>query len=95
MMEIEFEAFPKIARLSRPIIVTEKIDGTNAQIHIEQDGTFLVGSRKQWLTKEKDNFGFHRWAHENKDELLEKKFKEAFEKADKTDTRPPHPFDYD
>ncbi|GMR22760.1 MAG: hypothetical protein BMS9Abin37_1131 [Acidobacteriota bacterium] len=33
--------------------------------------------------------------HENKEELLEKKFKEAFEKADKTDTPPPHPFDYD
>lgn len=33
--------------------------------------------------------------HENKEELLEKKFKEAFEKADKDDTRPPHPLDYD
>ena len=33
--------------------------------------------------------------HENREELLEKKFKEAFEKADKTDTPPPHPFDYD
>jgi len=33
--------------------------------------------------------------HENKEELLEKKFKEAFEKADKDDTPPPHPFDYD
>jgi len=33
--------------------------------------------------------------HENKEELLEKKFKEAFEKADKNDTPPPHPFDYD
>ncbi len=33
--------------------------------------------------------------HENRDELLEKKFKEAFDKADKDDTPPPHPFDYD
>ena len=33
--------------------------------------------------------------HENREELLEKKFKEAFERADKTDTPPPHPFDYD
>jgi len=33
--------------------------------------------------------------HENKEELLEKKFKEAFEKADKDGTPPPHPFDYD
>ena len=33
--------------------------------------------------------------HENKEELLEKKFKEAFDKADKDDTPPPHPFEYD
>ncbi len=33
--------------------------------------------------------------HENKEELLEKKFREAFEKADKDGKPPPHPFDYD
>lgn len=31
----EFQEFPKIARFSRDCIVTEKIDGTNAQILIE------------------------------------------------------------
>lgn len=31
---IDFIEFPKIARLSRPCIVTEKLDGTNAQVHI-------------------------------------------------------------
>ena len=31
----EFREFPKIARLSRNMVVTEKIDGTNAQIFIE------------------------------------------------------------
>lgn len=30
-----FEAFPKISRLRRNVIVTEKIDGTNAQVFIE------------------------------------------------------------
>lgn len=29
-----FEEFPKIARLSRDCVITEKIDGTNAQVHI-------------------------------------------------------------
>lgn len=29
-----FEEFPKIARLSRECVITEKIDGTNAQVHI-------------------------------------------------------------
>lgn len=31
---MEFQAFPKMARLSRDIVVTEKIDGTNGQIVI-------------------------------------------------------------
>lgn len=32
---MEFEAFPKIPRYSRECVITEKIDGTNAQIYIE------------------------------------------------------------
>lgn len=31
---MEFEPFPKIPRLNRDVIVTEKIDGTNGQVHI-------------------------------------------------------------
>lgn len=31
---IEFQGFPKIARLSRNVIISEKIDGTNGVIHI-------------------------------------------------------------
>lgn len=31
---MEFEQFPKLSRLSREAIITEKIDGTNAQIYI-------------------------------------------------------------
>lgn len=31
---MEFQEFPKMARLSREVIVTEKIDGTNAQVYI-------------------------------------------------------------
>lgn len=31
---LTFEEFPKIARLSRDCVITEKIDGTNAQIEI-------------------------------------------------------------
>lgn len=65
-----FEGFPKIARLSRPCIVTEKIDGTNAQVFIGEDGVFLTGSRTQWITPQNDNHGFSRWAHEHKDELM-------------------------
>jgi RNA ligase len=31
---IEFQEFEKISRLNREVIVTEKIDGTNGQVHI-------------------------------------------------------------
>jgi hypothetical protein len=70
-LNMEFVAFPKMARLSREIIVTEKLDGTNAQIFIGEDGEFAVGSRTRWITPEQDNYGFARWAHDNRDELLQ------------------------
>lgn len=66
----EFVEFNKIARWSREVIVTEKIDGTNAQIHITEDGRLLAGSRSRWVTPEADNFGFARWAKEHESELL-------------------------
>lgn len=66
----EFQDFPKMARWSREIIITEKIDGTNAQIYIGEDGEFLTGSRTRWITPDDDNFGFSRWAHANKEELM-------------------------
>jgi len=70
-MENEFVGFSKISRFSREVIVTEKIDGTNAQIYITEEGDFLVGSRKRWITPEDDNHGFARWAYEHKQELME------------------------
>ena len=70
-MTPEFTPFPKMARLSREIIVTEKIDGTNAQIHITEGGQFFAGSRTRWITPEDDNFGFAAWAYENHEELRE------------------------
>lgn len=66
----EFIEFPKIARLTRECTITEKLDGTNALIEITEDGQFLTGSRTKWITPDNDNYGFSRWAHENKDELM-------------------------
>ncbi len=65
-----FVEFPSIARLARDIIVTEKLDGTNAQIHITDDGRMYAGSRTRWVTPLADNFGFAAWVHANRDELL-------------------------
>lgn len=67
---LEFQGFPKIARLSREIIITEKIDGTNAQILITEENQILVGSRTRWITPQDDNFGFAKWVEENKQEVL-------------------------
>lgn len=69
----DFEKFPKIPRLFRDIIITEKIDGTNAQIYIfEDDGPIIAGSRKRWLIPgQSDNFGFGAWVQEHADELRE------------------------
>lgn len=67
---MEFREFPKMARWSRDIIITEKIDGTNASICIGENGEFYTGSRTRWITPEDDNFGFSKWAHANKEELM-------------------------
>lgn len=67
----DFVDFPKMARFSREVIVTEKIDGTNAQIFIGEDGEFRAGSRTRWITPEQDNYGFAAWAEQNKEELLQ------------------------
>lgn len=67
---MEFEEFNKIARLSRNCTITEKIDGTNGCIAINEHGHFYVGSRSRWITPENDNYGFARWAFDHRDELM-------------------------
>ncbi len=67
---VSFVEFPKMARLSREVIISEKIDGTNAQILITEDGQMFCGSRTRWITPENDNMGFARWAMEHREELL-------------------------
>lgn len=71
MTEHAFQSFAKMPRLFRDMVITEKIDGTNAQIFIADDfETIKVGSRTRWITPEDDNFGFAKWVEANKIELL-------------------------
>lgn len=71
MSDLDFKSFSKIPRLSKEVMtITEKVDGSNALIHITEDGQFLTGSRNRWITPEDDNFGFSKWANEHKDELM-------------------------
>jgi RNA ligase len=69
-MSIDFEPFQKIPRLKRDCVITEKLDGTNAQICITEDGDFCVGSRNRWISPDDDNYGFAKWAYGNQHELM-------------------------
>jgi len=81
---MRFIKFPKMGRYSRQCVVTEKIDGTNAQLfivecdgHAEDEAVFqkdglalFAGSRKRWITPKNDNFGFAAWVYNHGEELL-------------------------
>lgn len=68
--DIAFPPMPKIHRLSREMIVTEKIDGTNASIYIPDDvSAVYAASRTRWITPQDDNFGFARWVAAHAEEL--------------------------
>ena len=79
---MDFVEFPKMARLSREVIVTEKIDGTNAAVVIEEaraepsaiarvgDLNVYAQSRTRFITPDDDNFGFAHWVVEHVDELV-------------------------
>lgn len=70
---IDFIGFPKIPRWNRDVIITEKIDGTNAGIYFAENMApilcnsgrevpFLCASRSRWIFPENDNHGFAKWA---------------------------------
>ena len=84
---MEFIKFPKIPRLKRGMFVTEKIDGTNAQIYIDyyaaiekindcnvvgtkDELIMFAGSRNRYLTFDKDNYGFFKYAQAYSTELF-------------------------
>ena len=64
----EFKAWPSLSRLAtETVTITEKVDGTNAIIHVSDEGEVHAGSRNRWLTAEADNFGFYAWVNANRD----------------------------
>ena len=71
MSEFIFEKFPSIKRLKRNCVITEKLDGTNAQVNFNIDGDIICGSRNRQIVPGDDNYGFARWAYENKEMLFE------------------------
>lgn len=61
----DFQEWPSIARLSREMVITEKLDGSNSSICVTEAGNVYAGSRSRWITPEDDNFGFARWVKEH------------------------------
>ena len=70
-MSVEFKAWPKIPRGNgEGIVITEKLDGTNACVIVENDQVIGIQSRKRLITPEDDNYGFARWVRDNEEELV-------------------------
>lgn len=64
--EFEFKAWPKTARLRRGMVITEKLDGTNACIYINEDSSEVgAQSRNRVITPDNDNAGFANWVWGN------------------------------
>ena len=65
---MDFVEFPKIARISRDCTVTEKIDGTNGQVHIrlESAAPFEFGIDTQCHLKDTDQTVFVRAGSRNR-----------------------------
>lgn len=69
--ELEFREFQKIPRLFREVVVTEKIDGTNACVVVAEDGCVSAQSRSRIITPKDDNYGFAKWVLEHEAELAQ------------------------
>lgn len=65
-----FVAFPKIPRWDKPVFVTEKIDGTNACVVVDDDGNVTAQSRNRIITPDNDNMGFAKWVEAHRDQLV-------------------------
>lgn len=68
---MEFQAWPKIPRhVGFNVIISEKIDGTNACINVGEDLKIQsVQSRTRLIDVHNDNFGFANWVEANKEVL--------------------------
>lgn len=78
----KWRSIEKLDKCSLPhgkIIITEKIDGTNAHILIGPDDTFKTFSRTREITPEDDNYGFAKWAYSRKETLIQVFSKEGEE----------------
>lgn len=68
---IDWEPMPKIPRWSKGgVIISEKIDGTNASVIVSNDGTKVYAAKRTSVMHQGDNFGFRAWVEANASELV-------------------------
>ena len=69
---MEFRGWPKMTRVN-PLMVTisEKIDGTNACVVVDEMGDVSAQSRKRVIKVGDDNYGFASWVDNYQEELRE------------------------
>lgn len=66
-----FKEWPKIPRYKgNYVTITEKMDGTNACVIIEDGKVIGCQSRSRIITPEDDNYGFANWVSRFQEELL-------------------------
>lgn len=69
-MTVEFQPWPKIPRhAGTNVVISEKMDGTNACIVVEGGRVVGCQSRSRIITPQEDNFGFAAWVEQNAAEL--------------------------
>jgi len=71
----DFKKFKKILLIGKLYMtITQKIHGSNAQIHIYKDENndlqILAGCRTRYIDPSDDNYGFARFVYANKDALI-------------------------
>lgn len=65
-----FKEFPKVPRLSKDCVISEKLDWTNACVVVTEEWDVFAQSRNRMIKMWDDNYWFARWVGENEQELL-------------------------
>lgn len=72
-MEFEVRQWPKTTRLLSRCLISEKLDGSNCAVIVEEDENgFKLGAqtRTKLATRYDDQLGFYRWVEENVETLI-------------------------
>jgi len=70
-MTFEFKPWPRTPRLFRGVTITEKIDGTNCAVIVDEEGNVGAQSRNRIVTPAADNYGFAAWVEANAEALAD------------------------